>query len=155
MPTLAGFLNFIRIQMGISAIILPDNSPVIGMAYDVALQIVNLAMARISPMIYSLAVYNLGGSNIIEFAQDQPGAPNVIGSDPPAPYFAYLRSKWNMNDFVSGVVVSSSDESTSQSMVTQESFKNLQIGDLQYLKTPWGRNYLSFAQKAGPVFGMN
>lgn len=147
--------------MGISTTVLPDNSPVIQFAYDVALAVVNPALAGVtigSPAyssIYALAVYNLGGDNLINYADDQNGAPAIPGSDPPLPYFAYARKRFNINGFMSGVINSSSDEGTSQSMVVQEAASTFTLSDLQNLKTPWGRTYLGFAQRYGTLWGMN
>ena len=61
-PSLAGFITFLRNVVGITPTVLPDNSAVIPMAYDVALAIVNLSLA-LTP-IYALAVYNLGTDNV-------------------------------------------------------------------------------------------
>jgi hypothetical protein len=165
-PSLAGFLAFIRGQMGITTAVLPDNSPVIAMALGVALTIANpwfacvgrtLAPQIVIPgvpqvSIYTLMVYNLAGSNLINYAQDVPDAPPVKGSE--LPYFAYLRDKWDINGFVSGVIQDSHDETTGNSMVVQEAAKNFTLADLQYLKDPWGRQYLAFAQRYGTLWGI-
>lgn len=146
-PTLAGFLIFIRKVMAIPATALPDNSPVIGMAYNVAKTIVNQTLQVVGsadpayPTIYALAVYNLAGDALVNYAQD------VTGST----YFADLRGKLNLGGFVSGVITSSNDESTGQSLVTPEAMANLTFANLQQMKTPWGRAYLSFAQSYGPT----
>jgi hypothetical protein len=161
-PTLAGFLSFIRNVMGISTTVLPDASSVITMAFNVAIAIVNinLQIIPVGPQpgdtIYSLAVYNLAGSNLLNYAQDLPGAAVVPGSgDPGLPYFEYTRQKYNINGFVSGVVQSSSDEGTSVSMVVQEAAQTFTLQDLQQLKDPYGRRFLSFAQQAGTLWGIN
>lgn len=163
-PTLAGFLVFVRTTMGINTTVLPDDSAVIPMALGVALQIVNQALKAVGcgPLvagvpqvsIYTLAVYNLAGSNIINYAQDLDGAAPVEGSVPPMAYFAYLRQKWNINGFVSGVIQSAGDEGTNESMVVQEAAKNFTLSDLQNLKDPYGRAYLAFAQRYGTLWGM-
>lgn len=153
-PTPAGFLAFIRNVMGISTSNLPDNSPVIPMALAVSLEIVNLAINTASPLMYTLAVYNLGGDNLINYAQDVPDAQPVPGSDPPLPYFANLRSSFKCNAFISGVISSASDDGTSESMVVQEAAKNFTLSDLQNLKTPWGRQYLAIAQRYGTLWGL-
>ena len=75
-PSIAGFTTFIRNVMGIGANYLPDSSPSIQHAYDYAINTVNLdlACAPSQPTSwgpYQLAVYNLGGHVLIEFAQDQ------------------------------------------------------------------------------------
>lgn len=165
-PTLAGFQSFVQNTMGISTSILPTNSPVIPMAFAVALAIVNPAL-RCVPIpqqdaagaslnsggltIYALAVYNLAGSNLLAYAQDQNGAPPVPGSNPPTPFFAWTRKQFNINGFISGVVQSSSDEGTSVSLVVQEAAKNFTLANLQQLKDPYGRQYLAFAQSYGPT----
>jgi hypothetical protein len=134
------------------------------MAYNVAMAIVNRALQAVSftnPMtgqpssVYALAVYNLAGDNLINYAQDIPNAPNVQGSVPPAPYFINLRQRWNVYGFVSGVIQSASDEGTSTSFVVQEAAENFTLSNLQNLKTPYGRAYLAFAQSYGTLWGMN
>jgi hypothetical protein len=161
MPTLAGFLNFIRTGMGIDSTVLPDNSVWITYAFNVAMAIVNQALGAVGvdpvsgTTIYTLAVYNLAASNLLNFAQDLPGAANVQGSDPPQPFFAYTRSKWNMTSFVSGVVQSTSDEGTSMSVVVPKALEDLTIANLQQLKDPYGRQYLAFAQDYGTLWGLS
>lgn len=159
-PTLAGFVEFVRNIMGINTTVLPDDSLTIPLAYQVAVAIVNPALrgvgipaagAAAASTVYALAVYNLAGDNLINYAQDLPGAALVEGSgDPGQPYFAWLRKQWNVFGFVSGVISSSSDDGTSNSMVVQEAAKNFTLSDLQNLKTPYGRTYLSLAQAYGP-----
>lgn len=141
--------------MNISTAVLPDSSPWIPFAYQIALDLVNATIAAVSSDMYALAVYNLGGSNLLEYAQDLPGAPNVLLSQPPAPYFANARQVFNLNSFVPGVITASTDEATSQTLVVQEAAKNFTMADLQYLKTPYGRTYLSIAQKYGQLWGVS
>ena len=151
--------------MGISTSVLPDGAPVIGMAFAVALGLVNpaLRIAHIPSQdssgaqlngggltFFALAVYNLAGDNLLNYAQDQPGAPNVKGSKPPMPFFAWTRKQWNINGFVSGVIQSAGDETTNQSMVVQDAAKAFTLANLQQLKTPYGRQYLAIAQSFGP-----
>lgn len=70
-------------------------------------------------------------------------------------YFQALRKSWNISGFVPGVISASSDESTSESLVVPEAFKNLMLSDLQNLKTPYGRQYLEFAQMTGTLWGVS
>lgn len=165
-PTLAYFQDtFVRKVMGISTTILPDGEPVTKMALAVAMAIVNPALGCIGVpdvdaagvslnsggfTIYALAIYNLAGDNLINYAQDQSDAAPVKGSDPPMPFFEWIRKQWNVNGFVSGVISGSSDESTSQTLVVQEAAKNFTLANLQQLKTPYGRQYLALAQSYGP-----
>jgi len=154
-PTAAGFLVFIRQQMGISTAVLPDASPYVGWAFDVALEIVNLQLDCISPLIYSLAVYNLAADNLINYAQDLPNAPIVPGSEPAAPFFQALRESWDITGFVPGVISSSADVSTSESLLVPDFMKGLTLANLQNLKSPYGRAYLAFAQSAGTNWGLS
>lgn len=133
--------------MGISTTILPSASPVVNMAYCVALQIVNRAICGVSPLMYQLAVYNLAGSNVLNYAQDLPDAPIYKNK---MPFFSYTRKFYNMLGFVSGVVQSSSDESTSTSLVVQKAAENFTLANLQQLKDPYGQAYLAIAQSYGP-----
>lgn len=143
-PTLSGFQDFITNVMGVPSTALPPTSPYIGYAYAVALEVVNQAIQVSSPMMYTLAVYNLGGDNLINYAPDQPGQT----------YFSAVREDMHITGFVAGVVQSASDDGTGDSLVVQEAFKNLTLSDLQNLKTPYGRTYLGIAQRYGSIWGV-
>lgn len=148
-PTLAGFLAFVRSQMGVPASALPDDSQFLTWAYDVAVELVNQNLQGASPTIYLLAVYNCAASNLLAFAQDVPplaaGAPG---------YFAAIRKGFNMNAFTLPVS-SASDEGTSTSYVVPEFLSTLSLADLGYLTNPYGRQYLAFAQRYGTVWGLS
>lgn len=145
MPTLSGFLVFIRTVMGVPVSALPDDSVDIANALAVALEIANTGLNEVSSLIYTLAVYNLAGDNLINYANDQVGQT----------YFAQLRQNWNITGFIAGVISGSSDESTSQTILTPEAMKGLMLADLQNLKTPYGRQYLAFAQSYGSLWGLS
>ncbi len=70
-------------------------------------------------------------------------------------FFLGLRKNWNISGFVAGVVTSSSDESTSETLLNPEFMKGLTLGNLQNLKTPYGRQYLSFAMDYGTLWGLS
>lgn len=149
-PTLAGFVSFIRNVMGINTTVLPDNSAVIAIAYNVAVALANPAFQCIpsdpaTPSIYALMVYNLAGDNLVNYAQDQPGQS----------FFADLRKSLNLAGFVGGVIQSSADKSTSEAMVVPDAAKQFTMANLQQLKTPWGRQYMAFAQSYGYVVGLS
>lgn len=154
-PTLAGFVAFIRGVMGITVDQLPDNAGVIPMAYNVAIQTVNILLDVQSvpggdpnqPSIYALAVYNLAGDRLLNWALDPNGAPNYLDN---LPFFKYVRKSLNLSGFVPGVIQSTNDLTTGGSYVVPEAFKNLTIADLSNLKTPYGQQYLAFAQDYGP-----
>jgi len=167
-PTYAGFVVFLRTVVGISTSVLPDSAPVIPVAYSVALQTVNPQLAMVAcalpgaplpdntPSMYALAVYNLGADNIINYAPDvsPPVAYNAADNKDNLPYFAYFRAKWKCLDFVSGVVQSSGDEGTNVGLVVPEQMKELTLGNLANLKTPYGRRYLGIAQSVGTNWGL-
>lgn len=226
MPTLAGFLAWIRTVMGITANYLPDAAPVITTAYNVAVSIANSQIAQIDQSIYALMVYNLAGDNLLNYAPDQVAsvsgitwasgtatvttaaahgfatgdlialagnAPFGYNSQPgppgPAPtmigtpiivtgmatftyalaanpgvfsqggtaseiYFQTLRRQFGITSFAPGVIASSNDESTGESLLNPDFMRGLTLGNLQNLKTPYGRQYLAFAQDFGEMWGL-
>lgn len=154
-PTLAGFLIFLQNNLNPPVKALPAGSVWPGFALARALALVNPALQCVAipefdaaqvPLntggwtIYSLACYYLAVDILVNIAPDQDGFD----------FFQGLRKKFNIAGFVSGVVQSSSDESTSASMVVQDAAKAYTISDVQRTKTPWGQNYLMLAQSAGP-----
>ena len=153
-PTLAGFGWFITNIMGINAIYLPVDAPVIGWSLAVALDIVNPALRGIgncvpglpATNIYTVAVYNLAGSTLVNLAPDEEGRT----------YFAKLREKLGIDEFTPGVVSSTGDSSTSESLLNPDFMKGLTLANLAQLKDPWGRAYLQIAQRAGPtIWGLS
>lgn len=149
-PTLAGFLSFIRNVMRVPVDALPDNSPVIGFAFNVAMMTVNEALQVVGspwpssvgyPTYYAMAVNNLAADRLVNYAEDVDGQT----------YWTDLRTKLNLDGFVAGVISSTFDDGTGQSMEVPEAMKGLTFDDLQTLKTPWGRRYLGLAQAYGPT----
>lgn len=154
-PTFSDFVSWVRSYMQISTTVLPDNSTALQDAYDMALQWVNQGLACAGPTVYRICVYNLAGSNLINYAEDIPNAPAVPGTEPPLPYFAAMRQKWNCLGFVPGVISSSSDEGTSQSLTVARQLETLSLADLQMLKDPYGQRYLQIAQQYGTLWGVS
>lgn len=138
-PTVSGFLAFIRNVMGINVTALPDTEPAIQDAFDLAIATVNLTL-NVVPIVYTLAVYNLAGDQLINWAPDQPSQK----------FFRDLRAELKISAFAAGVVASSGDDGTNVSLATPDYMKQLTLSDLQNLKTPYGRAYLAAAQKYGP-----
>ena len=161
-PTLAGYIAFLYDVVGIPTSALPTTSPYIQFSYQISLDIVNPVLLVVPssspayPGIYALAVYNLATHNLVSYAPDPtpvviypPGSTSVVG------FFAYTRAQFALNSFVGGVIQSTSDESTSQSMVVPEQFKTYTVANLDALKTPWGRRYLGFAASVGTNWGLS
>lgn len=168
-PTLAAFQQFVVQTMGISTTILPSSRNVITMCYNVAIATVACELQCFGftdpwtgqqSSLYALAVYNYAGAILLIYAQDLPDAPIVPGSkndlNPNGlPFFAWSRRQFNLLGYVGGTIQSSSDQGTSQSMVIPEAAETFTIENLELTKTPWGRQYLSIAQKLGPsLFGI-
>lgn len=155
-PTLAGFQNFIVTVMGIDSSKLSLSNPVVAMVYNLAVNTVNLALVAIpnadtsQPTIYATAVYNLAGDLLINLAQDSP--PSFA---PPLSYFNQLRTNFGCNSFVGGVLNSTSDEGTSEGMTVPDFAAGLTVGQLNNLKTPYGRVYLAIAGSYGSLWGLS
>jgi hypothetical protein len=181
-PTLAGFNSFVTNGMGVPKTALQVGSPYPGWAFDWARATVNPAIgyASCTPLyygfpgyvgappggfLYTMAVYNLGGDFLINIAQDQVVAPAPADCDcddppplvstTPLNYWTNLRGQFKIVPFVSGVISSTADEGTSESLQVIEVAKNFLLSDLQNLKTPYGRTYLGIAMKFGTLWGLS
>ena len=144
-PTLSGYVSFIRNIMGINTTILPDNIPTIEFSYNFAINICTDLLSIIPQIpgqfLYITAVYNLAGDTLLTYGIDQTGQT----------FFKQAQQKYQLNTFVSGVVTFAGDEGTQTSLTVPEAMKNLTIGNLQNLKTPYGRTYLQIAQDFGSL----
>lgn len=151
-PTIEGFQSFITDVMGIDPLYLPADSVSIGWAFSIALMVVNPDLAIVSTptyapvqtSMYAQAVYNLAGDTLINYAPDQPGRT----------YFTDLRKSMSIGSFAAGVVQSASDQGTSDTLAVPDALKALTIGQLQNMKTPYGRAYLAMAQNVGTMWGV-
>lgn len=121
------------------------NASIIATTLQIAIDIVNDTLAQGSADIYVLAIYNFGADRIFNFA------PDVTGST----YFADQRKAWNLLTPTTGMVSSAGDEGTSTGILNIEAMKSFTLQDLQTFKTPYGRQYMAFAQTYGPtIWGM-
>ena len=141
----AGFLDFIRNTMQVSPVFLPTDSPVIEQSYQLALVVVSPQIQQISSLLYDTAVYNLAADYLINYA------PDVAPYD----FFEQLRAKFDCIGFVSGVITSSSDSGTSQSLQVPNAFSEITISDLQRFKTKYGRRYVEIAQQCSNQWGLS
>lgn len=144
-PNLPDFVLFVRESMGIDPLLLPDGSFWFDVAFRTAVEL--CVSAGCGGALYTLAVYNLGGHTLLRVAQDQPSTGPM---DPGRTFFRTERDRYGLLLPSAGVVQASSDETTSDTLAVPDQVAQLTIGDLQYMKTPWGRAYLSFAGDFGP-----
>lgn len=142
-PTLAGFIAWARTVMGVPTTVMADDNPGFDIAFTVSKDLVPLDLNR-SPDIYTLTVYNLGGSLLIQFQQDPPGYT----------FFADARKAYGVNSFVAGVISSAADSTTSESLAVGKGLQNLTIWDLQRLKDPYGRVALGYMMMIGTLWGL-
>ena len=97
----------------------------------------------------------IGASTFTYPLESNPGAATAPGMFNMA-FFASARSLFKLLQLVAGPVQSTGDQGTNTTLVVPDFFKTLTLEDLDLIKTPWGRRYLAYAQKAGPnVFGVS
>ena len=139
-PNLADFVVFALAQ-GVPAADLPSVSPYPSWARGYALSVALCAPADLPKIIYVMAVYNLAYHHLLRTAQDQSGLA----------FFTEQRVAFNLFSFVAGPVASSGDDGTNQSLVIPDWMKTMTIQSNNLLKTPWGIQYLEYAQAYGPT----
>jgi len=148
-PTEDGYINWIRQIMGVDSSIIADTSPYINWSYEISYEIVNVLLDYASPILYTQAVYNLAGDYLVNLAQDDPTL-----SPPNNTYWKDLRQTFGSNSFIPGLINAANDEDTSAASMIPLNLQNITLADLQNLKTPWGRTYLSIAQSVGSMWGL-
>jgi len=115
-------------------------SPYLQWAFDIAIGVALVPPSNMPPIAYVLAVYNLGMHQLLKIGQD------LVGQS----FFAQQRALFKMLTFQAGPVAASADQSTSTTLVTADFIKGLTMQGLDLLNTPWGREYLAYAQSYGP-----
>jgi hypothetical protein len=117
-------------------------SPFLGYALDQAMALVIRAP---SPGIdYTLATYNCAGHIQIRITPDQTGRG----------FFQEQRATFDMLKQSVGLVQATNNVDTGSTFAVPDALKQLTIGDLGFMKTPWGREYLAYAQDFGGVWGL-
>jgi len=118
-------------------------SPWLNYAFDQAMALV-LCAPRLG-VSYTLAVYNCAGHIQIRITPDQIGRV----------FFQENRATFDLLKMSVGVVQSTGNGDTSTTIAVPDALKQLILTDLGFIKTPWGREYLSYAQDYGPsVWGL-
>lgn len=146
-PNLADFTTFVYAQ-GVASANLPPSSDYLIWALNyggfVALipppgmPTVMIVPDHAPP--YVMAVYNVGMHQLLKIAQDIS----------PSTYFSDLRKTYNFLSFIAGPIIASSDQSTGETLLAADWMKSMTLSALDLLKTPWGRDYLAYAQAYGP-----
>ena len=148
-PNLPDYALFVQNVMGIDPLYLPSTSPFLGYALDRAVALVvppgRLCRAPSGGVDYTLAVYNCAGHVQFKITPDQTGRD----------FFLCERRKFDLLKPSYGVVTSTSDDGTSVTLATPDALRNLTLGDLDFIKTPWGRDYLAYAQDFGGIWGLS
>jgi hypothetical protein len=137
---------------GTSETISAYNSQIV-MTYQIARDLVNTDIACASPGQYVLAIYNLAADRLFNFAMDIPNQT----------YFSDLQGPgspgkpgFNLDSFTPGVLSAAYDNGTGTNVLNPEQMKLFTLQDLQTLKTPYGRIYMSIAQKYGvTIWGLS
>jgi len=143
-PNLPDFLLFVQFGMAIDPLYLPTDSPVYQWSLTRALALVINLPACAGPD-YTLAVYNCAGHVLITIAPDQEGRD----------YFECLREKLGLLKFAAGVVAATADQATSTTLAVPDSLAQLTIGDLDFIRSPWGRVALAYNQDYGGIWGLS
>ncbi|MGC9216179.1 hypothetical protein [Acidithiobacillus sp.] len=136
-PDITDFTTFCQNQ-GIVASYTAVGSEYFQWAFDWA-----MAQAMQCPQmpasLYVRAVYNFGADKFLYLAQD-----NGQGT-----FYADQRAAFGILQFKPGVVMASGDGPTSQTLVVPDWYRGIPINVQEQLKTPWGREYLGYAQQYG------
>lgn len=83
---------------------------------------------------------------------NNPGAATVLpGAAVRETLFYTLRQRFGITRFQPGMVANASDQGTGAGLLNPDFMRRLQFQDLDYAKTPYGRDYLALAQRFGPV----
>lgn len=144
-PNITDFITTMTTELGVSPSLVNENTPWANAALAFSVHWVYKGLAKADNAIYLRAVYCLALDRAILIAQDTP----------PDNTFSALRDKFKIYAFRPGVIAESHDESTGQSFNTPTSLNSLSIADLNNMKTPWGIEYLGYAQQASPIWGMS
>lgn len=144
-PNATDLYTFLSTVVGVPATALPSSSPYLTWALSYAEEKTLMVLYLIGQDYYCFAVYCLATSFLLNWCPDQPGQV----------YFATARKDMNLTGFIGGTVQSSADQSTSESLLAPEFLSGLTLGQLQALKDPYGRQWLSMQQDLGNIWGIS
>lgn len=143
-PSLTGFIAWARVIMGIPMAAMSDDDAGWLYAFTIAMDWVPTDISLISADLYTLAIYNWGGSQLLQFQQDYTGQI----------FFTSARTSFKLDNFVAGVVGASADSSTSGTYIVGKGLSNMDIISLQRVKDPYGRQAIAIMQSLGTNWGL-
>lgn len=144
-PNVTDLTEFLRTVAGIPVQALPDDSQFITWALSYATELTLKALRQVGSDYYVFAVYLLATSFLVNWCPDQPGQT----------FFAGVQKQFGLNSFVAGTIQSSADQATSESLMSPQFLSSLTLQQLQALKDPYGRQWLSMQQSMGNVWGLS
>ena len=148
-PNLADYAIFLQNAVGIDPAYLPPGSPFLGYAFNRAMNLVINVPTKLPGIEYTLALYNCAAHIQLTITPDQ-----VINGTPYT-FFRDIRKDFDLMKPIVGLPLSTSDESTSTTNAVPDALRQLTISDLGFMRTLWGREYLSYQQDFGPtVWGL-
>lgn len=138
-PNLTDFTTFVWNQ-GVLPSALPADSVYLEWSLGYAQNLTLIPPSLMVPIVYVMAVYNLGMHHLLKTAQDQ------IGQN----FFQTQRATYGLLTFTSGPVESAEDQGSNADLLIPDWMKNMTLSALDCMKTPWGREYIDYTQQFGP-----
>lgn len=143
-PTIDGFLLFVRNTAGIPVSAIADDDPMIQACYDQANELLNVGMGlELIPVTFVNTVYSAGVSMLLNYANDTA----------PSTWFADMRKSLGIGKQLLGVLTGAADNGTSGNMVVSNAMTNLSLMDLQMMQDPFGRQVIAVLMELGPIWG--
>ncbi len=146
-PNLVDYTAFLRGHVGIPETVMPSDSPFISYALNRARNLV-INVSTIVGSDYTWAVYNCASHIQLTIT------PDIVVNGVSRGWFDARRQECGLLKTVNGTVSSSSDQGSSTSNSVSEAMKELTIEDLGFMKTLFGRDYLTFNQSFGGPWGL-
>lgn len=138
-PNITDFTTYVYAQ-GVPSADLPSGSQYLDWALGYAIGITLVPPACMPAIEYTIACYNAGMHQLLKIAQDETGQT----------FFTTARTTFGLNAFVFGVSTSASDNGTSNTLATPDFIKSSTLQTIDFMRTPWGRDFVEYQQSYGP-----
>ena len=136
-PNLTDFTTFVYNQ-GVLSADLPADSEYLVWAFNWAVAL-TIQSSNFPVIVYILAVYNLGMDRLILVAQDIP----------PSTFWFGQRQIYGTLEQKPGITMASGNGPSSDTLVVPDWYRDIPLDMQQAMKTPWGREYVSYTQMYG------